>query len=131
MSLGVAAEDALLGVHRRTRVTEYAIFAVTIGVQSKSGGRLAETIQNLAETVRQRLAIANRARALAGEAKISAIVLAALPFVAGAGLSVIQPGYLDPLFHDPRGNRMLVVAVVGMVLGIWTMRHMIIKATSE
>lgn len=131
MSLGIAPEDALLAVHRRTGVSEYAIFAVTIGVQTRSGGRLAETIQNLAETVRQRQALAQRAQALAGEAKVSAIVLGSLPFLAGAGLSAMRPGYLDPLFFDPRGQHLLVIAVVGLVLGIWTMRRMIRKATSD
>lgn len=131
MSLGVAPEDALLALHRRTRVNEYAIFAVTIGVQVKSGGRLVETIQTLAETVRQRIGMAARASALASEAKTSAIILTALPFVGGVMLSVIHPGYLDPLFHDPRGNRMLVIALGGIVLGIWSMRQMIIQATHE
>ena len=69
MALGVAAEDALLSMHQRTGVTEYAIFAVTIGVQARSGGRLAETIQNLAETVRERLAIAARRAGAGGRGK--------------------------------------------------------------
>jgi tight adherence protein B len=131
VALGVPAEDALLSMHRRTGVTEYAIFAVTIGVQQRSGGRLAETIQNLADMVRERLAIAARARALAGEAKGSAIIMAALPVVAGIMLSFIQPGHLDPLFHDPRGVRMLVFGVTTLFLGIMTMRQMIRGATRD
>ena len=131
MSLGIAADKALLNVHNRTRVTEYAIFAVTISVQTRSGGRLVESVQKLAETVRYRLAMVTRAKALAGEARVSAIILGSLPFVAGAGLSAIRPGYLDPLFNDPRGNRMLVFAGIGLLLGVLTMRRMIKKATSE
>jgi tight adherence protein B len=131
LSLGVAPDDALLALHRRTRVAEYAIFAVTIGVQIKSGGRLTETIQTLSETVRQRLAMAARARALASEAKASAVILTSLPFVGGALLSAIHPGYLDPLFHDPRGERMLIFAMVGIVLGVWSMRQLILQATRE
>jgi tight adherence protein B len=131
MALGVPPEDALLSLHRRTRVSEYAIFAVTIGVQIKSGGRLAETIQTLAETVRQRLAMAARAHALASEARTSAVILASLPFVGGALLSAINPGYLNPLFHDTRGLRMLTYAAMGVVFGIWAMRQMIVRATRE
>ena len=119
------ADQALLNMHRRTGVTEYAIFAVTIGVQSRSGGRLAETIQNLADTVRERLAIAARARALAGEAKISAIIMAALPVLAGGLLSFVQPGHLTPLFTDPRGIRMFVVGVATLFLGVVTMRQIV------
>ncbi len=131
MALGVAAEDALLSMHQRTGVTEYAIFAVTIGVQARSGGRLAETIQNLAETVRERLAIAARARALAGEAKISAIIMGVLPIIAGAMLSFVQPGHLDPLFNDPRGVRMFMVGVITLFLGAVTMRQLIRGATTD
>jgi tight adherence protein B len=131
MALGVAAEEALLSMHQRTGVTEYAIFAVTIGVQARSGGRLAETIHNLAETVRERLAIAARARALAGEAKISAIIMAALPILAGALLSFVQPGHLTPLFTDPRGIRMFMVGVVTLFVGVVTMRQLIRGATTD
>jgi tight adherence protein B len=131
MALGVAAEEALLSMHQRTGVTEYAIFAVTIGVQARSGGRLAETIHNLAETVRERLAIAARARALAGEAKISAIIMAALPVLAGGLLSFVQPGHLTPLFTDPRGVRMFMAGVVTLFLGVVTMRQLIRGATTD
>ncbi len=131
MALGVAAEDALLSMHQRTGVTEYAIFAVTIGVQARSGGRLVETIQNLAETVRERLAIAARAHALAGEAKISAIIMGILPILSGALLSFVQPGHLDPLFNDPRGVRMFMIGVVTLFLGAVTMRQLIRGATTD
>jgi tight adherence protein B len=131
MALGSAAEDALLSMHQRTGVTEYAIFAVTIGVQARSGGRLVETIQNLAETVRERLTIAARARALAGEAKISAIIMAALPVISAGLMSILQPGQLAPLVNDPRGVRMLMVGVITLFLGMVTMRQMIRGATRD
>jgi Flp pilus assembly protein TadB len=49
--------------------------------------------------------------------------------VAGIMLSFIQPGHLDPLFHDPRGIRMFVFGVTTLFLGIVTMRQMIRGAT--
>lgn len=129
MALGVAAEAALFSMHQRTGVTEYAIFAVTIGVQARSGSRLAETIQNMSETMRERLAIT--ARALAGGAKISAIVMAALPVLAGGLLSFVQPGHLTPLFIDPRGIRMFMATAVTLFLGAVAMRQLIRGATTD
>src|SRR5258708_8570796 len=82
IGLGVTQDAALMNLHGRTGVTEYAILAVTLGVQARSGGRLVETVQTLAETVRQRLAIVARGHALAAESKLSAYVIAAMP-VAG------------------------------------------------
>ncbi len=131
MAMGGTPDEALLSLHQRTGVAEYAIFAVTIGVQARSGGRLAETVQNLAETVRERLAIAARAKALASEAQASAVIMGILPVVSGLGMSVLRPGYLDPLFHDPRGVKMFTFGIGTFVMGILAMRQLIRGATRD
>lgn len=131
MALGTPAEVALMDLYRRSQVAEYAIFAVTLGVQSRSGGRLAETVQLLAETIRQRIALASRASALAAEAKLSAYVLSVLPFIGGGAMALTQKGFLDPLFHDPRGKRLLVIGGTLLLLGQLTMRKMISSATRD
>src|SRR5438034_8240975 len=69
--LGRPPEEAIEDVYRRTQVAEYGMFAVTLGVQLKSGGSLTETLQTLGETVSQRVALAARAKALAGEVSFS------------------------------------------------------------
>ncbi|MBS0644472.1 MAG: type II secretion system F family protein [Acetobacteraceae bacterium] len=131
ITLGATADAALLNLYRRTEVVEYSILAVTLGVQSKSGGRLVETVQTLAETIRQRLAIAARGNALAAEAKLSAYVIALMPVVGGLIMTLIQPGYLNPLFYDPRGNVMLFLAVSLLLTGIYIMAKMIRASLSE
>ena len=131
MALGTPAETALMALHLRSGVAEYAIFAVTLGVQSRSGGRLSETVQLLAETIRQRIALAGRASALAAEAKLSAAVLSVLPFLGGGLMAMTQNDYLGPLLHDPRGRRMVLVGMVLLVLGQLTMRWFIASATRD
>ena len=131
IALGRSASDALLGLFQRTGVTEYAIFAVTLAVQTKSGGHLAETIQTLAETVRERITLAARAKALAGEGTVSATILSILPVVTGIALTVIRPDYLQPLFTDPRGRRLFFMGVASLLAGIWTMRRMIAGTVKE
>jgi tight adherence protein B len=131
VALGQPVHAALLNLYHRTMVTEYAIFAVTVAVQTKSGGHLAETIERLAETVRERILIGARADALAGEGKVSAMILGALPVVAALALSLIRPGYLDPLIHDPRGRRLLLIGIALLVTGILTMRHLIVRAVRQ
>jgi tight adherence protein B len=125
LAIGGSIDTALLNMAERTGVPEYAIFAVAIGIQSRSGGRLSEICQNLAETIRQRVAIASRARALASESKATAIILVALPMLTGVGLSLMQPDYLQPLFADPRGQKMLLTGVGLMITGILAIRWMI------
>jgi tight adherence protein B len=131
MSLGTAPSNAVLGLYHRSGLPEYAIFAVTLAVQNRSGGRLAETIQSLAETVRARVALAGRAKALAAEATLSAHILTALPFISGLALSIMSPGFLDPLFQDPAGRRLLYMGIVLMALGMVTMRRLVNSATRQ
>jgi tight adherence protein B len=131
VSVGRPVSEAMLNLYQRTRVPEYSIFAVTLAVQTKSGGHLAETIQSLADTVRERITIAARAKALAGEGIVSATILSILPVVTGVALSLIQPGYLQPLFADPRGKRLFLFGVCALLAGIFTMRRMIAGAVRE
>jgi tight adherence protein B len=131
ISIGTSADLALIKLHERTGVVEYGILAVTLGIQARSGGRLVETVQILAETIRQRLAIMARGHALAAEAKLSAYIMAAMPVAGGILMTVIKPGYLNPLFFDPRGHAMLLIAIGMLLAGIFIMRRMIRGALSE
>ena len=130
MSLGTRPDEALMTVWRRTKLPEYAIFATTLSVQSRSGGQLSETMQVLADTVRERIGIAGRANALAGEAKMSAQVLGGMPVVMGIILTAIRPNYLAPFLSDRRGQIMLTYAVTSWIVGVMMMRWMIKKGTS-
>ena len=131
ITVGMAPAEALMQLHRRTNVSEYAIFSVTLAIQARSGGRLAEMIENLADTVRQRAAIKARANALAAEAKLSANILTILPVIGGAVMSFLQPGFLNPLFHEPKGQRLLAVGISLLILGTIAMRRMIKGVTRE
>jgi tight adherence protein B len=129
--LGSTPDEALMRIHFRTRLAEYAIFAVSVGVQGRSGGKIAESVQNLAETVRQRVAIAGRAQALSAEARLSAMVMAALPFAGGIMMSMKDPHYLEPLLYDPRGKNMLLFGLSTMMLGIYVMRKIVNSVQKE
>jgi tight adherence protein B len=130
LELGRTADEAIRMISDRTGIAEYAILAVTLAVQSKSGGRLAQTLQVLADTMRQRIALAGRAKALAGEATLSARVLASLPVLAGGVMYFERPDSMVLLFNDPRGQILFGIGVVSLCLGILTMRTMIRKGTT-
>jgi tight adherence protein B len=131
MALGETPDEALLALHLRTGVPEYAIFAVTIGVQARSGGRLAETIQNLADTIRERLTVVGRAKALASEAKASAVIMGSLPFIAALLMYFLRPDQIRLLLYDPRGQHMLAFGIITLGLGIFTMRQLIAGVGKE
>lgn len=131
IAIGRSAEAALWSLYERTRLAEYAFFSVMIGLQAQTGGSPTAALDTLAEMVRKRVAMRSRARALAAEARTSAAILAVLPFVAGLGLSFLQPGYLDLFFNTPLGQTLLMSAATLLGLGLLTIRWLIRRNTSE
>lgn len=129
LSLGRPPEEAVEAIYRRTQVAEYGIFAVTLAVQMKSGGSLAETLQTLGETVRQRVALAARAKALAGEVIFSSRALSCGPLIIGGLLYLISPQSVDLLFSDPTGNMLLAYAVASVLVGHLVISWMIKRET--
>jgi tight adherence protein B len=129
LSLGRPPEEAIEAVYQRTQVAEYGMFAVTLGVQLKSGGSLTETLQTLGETVSQRVALAARAKALAGEVIFSSRALSVSPVVIGGLLYLISPQSVDLLFYDPTGNMLLAYAVGSVVIGSLVIRWMVKRET--
>lgn len=131
MAIGRPVDAALMRLYERTGLTEYAFLAVTLGLQAQTGGALAETLDNLAETVRKRVALAKRASALASEAKMQAGLLVILPFLAAAGMAVLQPFYIATFTENPAGQRMAMTGLGLMLLGVMTMRWMIKRAGED
>jgi tight adherence protein B len=129
VSLGRPPEEAVEAVYRRTQVAEYAMFAVTLAVQLKSGGSLAETLQTLGETVRQRVAMAARAKALAGEVIFSSRALTISPLISGGLLYATNPQSVDLLFTDPTGNKLLAYAVASVLIGALVISWMVRRET--
>ena len=130
LALGRPPEEAVESVYQRTQVAEYGFFAVTLGVQMKAGGGLAETLQTLGDTVRQRVALAARAKALAGEVIFSARALSIAPLVVGGLLYLVNPQLVDLLFTDPVGRTLLAYAGTSVLMGTLVIRWMVARDTS-
>ncbi|MCC8983743.1 type II secretion system F family protein [Bradyrhizobium sp. 10BB] len=130
LNLGRSPEEAVEAVYQRTRVPEYAMFAVTLAVQLKTGGSLAETLQTLGETVSQRVALAARAKALAGEVIFSSRALTMAPVVIGGLLYMINPRSIDLLLFDPQGNVLLAYAACSVLIGHFVIRWMVRRETT-
>jgi tight adherence protein B len=130
-SIGVPLEVAVLNLYRRSDVQEYAFLSVTLGLQSQSGGNLVETLANLSDLVRRRVAMAAKVRALSAEGRASATILIIMPFVVGAVLAFISPAYVADLFVHERSSAFLLAFVVLMTTGILTMRWMIRRSATD
>jgi tight adherence protein B len=126
--IGVEIEDALQHAADRIRVPDFRFFVVSLLLHRETGGSIAEILSNLSSVIRQRKALRMKARALTAEATASAAVVAAMPFIAGLGLFLINREIMSVMFVDPRGRFMLGVATVGLLLGMVVMKAMIKKS---
>jgi tight adherence protein B len=96
---------------------------MAIRIQRDVGGNLAELLLTVADTLRERERLRRQVRALSAEGRLSGWILGALPVVFGTYLAVASPAYLRPLWSNPLGIGMLVVALVLLVVGgIWMSR---------
>jgi len=128
LAIGVSLEDALREVAARNQLAEYRFFATALSLQAQTGGGLSETLENLGDVIRKRVAVRKRAYALASEARTSTYILAGLPVFTGGGLALLNPSYIAVLFTDPTGNTILGVAIGMLATGIFVMRTTITKA---
>jgi tight adherence protein B len=126
--IGVEMEEALQHASDRIRVPDFRFFVVSLLLHRRTGGSIAEALSTLSTLIRQRKALRIKVRALTAEATASAAFIAALPFVAGIGLFLINREVMSALFVDARGRFMLGFAVVAQIVGIAVMKTMIKKS---
>ncbi|MDP2774374.1 MAG: type II secretion system F family protein [Nocardioides sp.] len=114
--LGVALEDALDGVAERFESKDFAWVVMAIRIQRQVGGNLAELLDTVAATMREREYMRRQVAALSAEGKLSAYVLGGLPPLFLLYLFFTQRDYVMVLFTDPRG--LVLLAIAGLLLAV-------------
>ena len=123
--LGRPIDDALTAMAERVGSPDLRWAVIAVNVQREVGGNLAEVLDIVANTVRERAYIRRQVRVLSAEGRISVGILAGLPFVIALYLAIVRPEYIGLLFTTTAGNVMLVFAILLMVLGVWIMSRMV------
>lgn len=119
-SLGKDLLRSLNDTSHRMQCEDFAWTAQAIQINREVGGDLAEVLDHVNDTIRERSEIKGQIRALSAEGKFSAYILMALPFGIIAMLSLVNPGYIGVLFSAPLGWVMIGVSVVMMTMGgLW------------
>lgn len=124
-SVGVPIEICLEQMYERIPVSEVNFFATVLNIQKTTGGNLGESLSNLSNVLRSRKILAEKIKALSAEAKMSSIIIGALPIVVMGLVWLMSPDYMDELFTTERGQTNLMIGAVMMGMGIWIMRKMI------
>jgi tight adherence protein B len=113
---GLEFKEALVSFARRSASADAHFFAVSVGIQSETGGNLAEILEGLATVVRGRQTLAKRVKALSSEGKASAVILSILPLFLIGMMMLFAPTFYTSKFADPLFWP--VVIAVGVVYGI-------------
>jgi tight adherence protein B len=122
---GLPLEDSLMAMADRVGLVDVRILTTAILIQRNVGGNLAEILDNLAYTIRERFKIRRQLRVYTAQGRISGYVLGLLPIVLGCVFYLLNPAYIMTLFLDPAGHIALTVAVILQLLGFLWIRKII------
>ena len=109
----------------RLPLAEVRFFSIVIAIQQQAGGNLSEALGNLSGVLRDRKRLQAKVRALSAEAKASAAVLGALPFIVMILVYITTPAYISILWTTKFGQFLLAMSGCWMTIGILVMRKMI------
>jgi tight adherence protein B len=124
-NLGAPIEVALQNMVNRAPLVDIRFFASSVLLQRQTGGNLSEILTRLAYVIRERFRLRGQVKAASAHGRITALVLTLLPIATMLALLVIAPGYLQTMAHDSTGKYLIMGAVMGQILGYFTMRRII------
>ncbi|MEO5994841.1 MAG: type II secretion system F family protein [Arthrobacter sp.] len=124
-SLGRDLQSSLNDTAERMRNEDFVWIAQAIQINREVGGNLAEVLDQVNETIRERSEIKGHIKSLAAEGKFSAYILMAMPIGIVVMLMLVNPGYMNVMFTHPLGWGMIVASVILMAIGGLWMRKII------
>jgi tight adherence protein B len=123
IEMGVPAAEALQHVVERVGSEDMQMLATAAIVQSRAGGNLAEILDNLADTVRDRKSLRSALKAYTAEGRLSGYVIGGIPFVIVGVVLLISPGYFDPLLASFNGRLLLGGSFAAIFVGWYFVRR--------
>jgi tight adherence protein B len=131
VNLGLPFEQALANMVRRVRSDDLELMTTAITIQHQVGGNLAEILDSIAFTIRERIRIIGEIRVLTAQQRMSGYVVAGLPIFLVVILSVIAPSFMEPMFGDPTiggipvGVIILAIGAIMMGVGFLLIRRIV------
>ena len=117
VNLGLPFEQALENMVRRVRSDDLELMATAISIQHQVGGNLAEILDSIAYTIRERIRIKGEIRTLTAQQRLSGYVVGFLPIGLAGFLFIAAPGFMDPMFANPPAIAGLPAGVVILIFG--------------
>jgi tight adherence protein B len=117
IQLGSTSEAALESMAKRMHSTNFGFVVMAVNIQRTVGGSLAEILDMVADTVRQRQQFTRKVKALTAQGRMSAYVLLAMPFLMGLAIFALNPAYMSILFTSSAGKFLIGISLVMMAIG--------------
>ena len=125
INYGNDVRRAMLGLLQRVPSMNVMALVTSVLVQKETGGNLAEILGQISSVIRGRFRFHRRIKTLSAEGRLSGWILALIPFVLCAILTVTSPDYLPVLFEDPVGRQVIAGGFVAGMIGILWIRRII------
>ena len=122
VNLGLSMEEALSNLVRRIKSDYLDLMVTAIGVQQQVGGNLAEILDTIAFTIRERVRIKGEIRTLTAQGRYSGYLVAFLPIAIMVTLNFINPEFMQPLFTELIGQILLVCGAIMMLIGFFAIQ---------
>ncbi|MBA5685736.1 type II secretion system F family protein [Rugamonas apoptosis] len=125
INYGVPMNEALHNLATRVPLTDLRYLVIAVLIQRESGGNLAEILGSISRLIRARLKLLGQVRVMSAEGRLSAWILGLLPIGVLLVMTLLNPEYVRPLWHDPTGVRLMWWAGGVSMLGVFWMRSLI------
>jgi tight adherence protein B len=117
-NLGLSLRLALENLSRRVPLLDLRMCVTAVLIQRDTGGNLSELLEKVAHTIRERFRIMEDLKTMTLSSRWSAWLLCGLPIFLAIYVSIMNPDYMDVMWRDPRGHRLLALAAIMQVLGM-------------
>lgn len=118
ISLGVNVNDALDNLMSRVNSKDLSLMIIAIKIQRETGGNLAEILNNISETIRERIKIQGEIKTLTAQGRMSGLIIGSMPPVLGLIIFFINRQYISVLFNTSIGKVIILFAIVSEIIGL-------------
>jgi tight adherence protein B len=123
--LGLPLRDALVNLTHRVNDENLPILVVGVLTAQEVGGNLAEVVDNIAHTIRERAKLQREVRSMTAQGRLSGGVLTALPFFVGTAMLLFNPKYFTPMIEQTTGHYMMIYVLVSIIAGHFVIRRIV------
>jgi tight adherence protein B len=124
-NLGLSLKLALENLTQRIPLLDLRLCVTAILIQRETGGNLAEILEKVAHTIRERFRILGDLKTLTTSSRMSAWLLCGLPIFITIVITAMNPDYMSILWRDPRGHKLIAVALFMQVTGMLVVRKIL------